>query len=191
MQQPSAPATLRRFFDRVVRRSFGDLAFHDDPAADYISDLLARFARTENLYPAGSLPDLRPGARGQRLESVAELLLEIQRVWDLDSPTFNPVQERELRRHIGDYTLFMTGLFRERVERLSATGYYIREGKRSYRFVSEHDRADARPQARLFRALADRFEGYAGALTYMRKVYFRPEYGPPDLPFFRRLITEW
>lgn len=99
-------------------------------------------------------------------------------------------QERELRRQIGDYTLFMTGLFRERVEHLAVTGYYISEGRRSYRFISEVDRADARPQAGLFRALADRFEGYAGVLTYTRKGYFRPEYGPPDLPFFRRLVTE-
>ena len=191
MSHPSAPHTLRRFFDRVVHRSFGDLAFGDDPAADYLADLLTRFARTENLYPAGALPDLRPGARGERLESVAEVLLDIQRAWDLDSPHFNPVRERELRRHIGDYTLFMTGLFRERVERMSVTDFYIREGQRSYRFVSEHDRADARPEARLFRALADRFEGYASALHYMRKVYFRPEHGPPNLPFFRRLVTEW
>lgn len=191
MPQPSAPLSLRRFFDRVVHRSFGDLALGDDPAADYLSDLLTRFARTENLYPAGSLPDLRSGARGRRLESVAEVLLEIQRAWEIDSPHFNPVRERELRRHIGDYTLFMTGLFRERVERLSITGYYIREGQRSYRFVSEHDRADARPEARLFRALADRFEGYVSALNYMRKVYVRPEHGTPDLPFFRRLVTEW
>ena len=184
MPDPSSPPTLKRFFDRVVRRSFGDLALSDDPAADYLSDLLTRFARTENLYPTSAVA-------ARRLESVAELLLEIQRAWDADSAHFNPVRERELRRHIGDYTLFMTGIFRERVEHLSVTGYYIREGKRSYHFVFEHDRADARPQARLFRALADRFEGYAGVLNYMRKVYFRPEFEPPDLPFFRRLITAW
>jgi len=175
---------MKRFFDRVVRRSFGDLALRDDSAADYLSDLLTRFARTENLYPTSPVTV-------QRLESVAELLLEIYRAWDVDSPHFNPIRERELRRHIGDYTLFMTGLFRERVEHLSVTGYYIREGKRSYRFVSEHDRADARSQARLFGALADRFEGYAGVLTYMRKVYFRPEHELPDFPFFRQLITAW
>lgn len=184
MAQPSAPDSLRRFFNRVVHRSFGDLALGSDPAGPYLSDLLTRFACAENLYPSGALP-------GQRLESVAEVLLEIQRAWDIDSPHFNPTRERELRRHVGDYTLFMTGLFRERVERLSATGYYIREGQRSYRYVSEHDRAGARTEACLFRRLADRFEGYASALNYMRKVYFRPEHGTPDLPFFRRLVTEW
>jgi len=38
-------------------------------------DLLARFARTENLYPTSAVS-------AHRLESVAEALLEIQRVWD-------------------------------------------------------------------------------------------------------------
>src|SRR3989338_2025682 len=160
MSQPSVPNSLRRFFDRVVHRSFGDLALPPHPPP-----------------PAGALP-------GRRLESGVDVLLEIQRAWDADSPHFNPVRERELRRHIGDYTLFMIGLFRERVEHLSATGYYIREGQRSYRFVSEHDRADARPEARLFRALADRFERDASALTYMRKGYFRSALGTPGLPFF-------
>ncbi len=122
---------------------------------------------------------------------MAELLLEVQRAWDLESKHFSPAQELELRRHIGDYTLFMTGLFRERVERMSVTGYYIREGKHAYRFVAEHRRADARTHAGLFRALANRFEGYAGALNYMRKAYFRPEFVPPAHPLFHRLITEW
>jgi hypothetical protein len=182
MEGSTAPAPLKRFFERTVRRGLGDLNLHDDAAANYLADLLTRFARAENLYPWG--------LAGTPLETVADLLLEIQRVWELDSPHFDPVQERELRRHIGDYTLFMTGLFRERVERMSVTGYYIDQGKRAYRFVSEHDRAGARPHARLFRALADRFEGYAGALAYTRKVYFRPDTLPAH-PFFDRLITEW
>jgi len=182
MAGANAPTSLQRFFDRTLRRSFGDLAIRDEAVADYLARLLTRFARTEKLYPLGPT--------GARLESVAEVLLEIERVWEYDTPHFNPVQERELRRHIGDYTLFMIGLFRERVEGMAVTGYYIREGKRAYRFVSEHDRAGARPHAGLFRALADRFESYAEALTYMRKVYFRPELTPPH-PFFGRLAAEW
>ena len=184
MERSGSPPALRSFFDRVVCRSFGDLTIRDEQAADYLADLLTRFARTENLY-------LISRVTGGRLEAVADLLLEVQRSWDLESPHFDPAQERELRRHIGDYALFMTGLFRERVEGLSCTGYYIREGKRAYRFVSEHDRAGARPHAWLFRTLSDRFEGFAGALSYMRKVYFRPELDLPSVPFFHRLITEW
>jgi len=184
MARSTAPRTLRRFFDGVVRRSFGDLTIRDEVAADYLAALLTRFARAENLYPISAVT-------GERLERVVDLLMETQRVWELDSPHWDPVAERELKQQIGDYTLFMTGLFRERVEGLACTGYYIREGKRAYRFVSEHDRAGARPHAGLFRSLSDRFEGFAGALGYMRKAYFRPELNLPPLPFFRQLITEW
>src|SRR3972149_6966571 len=79
MSQPSAPNSLRRFFDRVVHRSFGDLALRDDPAADYVSDLLTRFARTETLYPAGALPS-------QRLPSVGAPLVGSQRARGAGDP---------------------------------------------------------------------------------------------------------
>ena len=32
---------------------------------------------------------------------------------------------------MGDFTLFMTGIFRGRVERTTSTGYYVNEGKRA------------------------------------------------------------
>jgi hypothetical protein len=70
----------------------------------------------------------------------------------------------------------MLGVFRERVERMASSGYYVTQGRRAYRFVSEHDRASARPirpaGGPLFGRLADRFEGYARALDYARHVHF-------------------
>lgn len=166
---------LQRFFDRAVRASFRDLAFDDEPAARYLADLLTRFARTEQLFPAG--------VTARRLETVVDLLLEAQSAWQ--EPTWQPEHEVSVRRHIGDYTLFMTGVFRERVERIASTGYYVSQGKRAYRFVSEHDRASARPSRRgggpLYGRLADRFEHYAQALDYARRVHF---VGHPTHPFF-------
>jgi hypothetical protein len=157
---------LSRFFDRVTRQAFGDLALDDPPAARYLSDLLTRFARAETLRAV-------EGATARRLDAVADSLLAIQRAWDLGSPQFNPPQEPVLRRHIGDYTLFMTGIFRDYVDRLAIGSYYEHEGRRAYRFVSETLRAAGRPDGPLFARLSDRFEQYAGALTYARKVYFR------------------
>lgn len=165
---------LRRFFDRAIRASFKDLALHDDPAAGYLADLCTRFARTEALYPRGvAIP---------RLETVVDMLLEVQSAWQLESPAFGPEREVTVRRHIGDYTLFMTGVFRERVERVASTSFYVQQGKRAYHFVSEHARATAAGAVPPFRRLADRFESYAGALDYARRVHF-PE--GPQHPFFR------
>lgn len=167
--------SLQRFFEDIVGRSLGDLARRDDPAAGYLADLLTRFARTENLYPRG--------LRARRLESVVESLLDIQEIWADQSPHFQPEREVALRRHIGDYTLFMTGVFQERVERIAASRYYIAEGKRAYRFVADHRRAAAgESRAQIFRRLSDQFEAYVGVLDYARKVYFRDH---PDHPFFR------
>jgi hypothetical protein len=165
---------LRRFFDQAIRASFSDLAFRDDPAAEYLAEMLTRFARTENLFPRGSVVP--------RLETVVDMLLEIQGAWQEDSPAFRPEREVSVRRHIGDFTLFMTGIFRERVERTASAGYYIAEGKRAYLFVSEHARAVRPAPAPPFRRLADRFESYARALDYARRVHF---YDHPGHRFFR------
>lgn len=168
---------LERFFTTAIRASFADLALRDDPAADYLADLLTRFARTEQLFPVA--------VSGARLETVVDLLLEAQDAWEARE-RFAPEHEVTVRRHIGDYTLFMTGLFPQRVERIASTGYYVAQGKRAYRFVSEHDRSSSRPVRReggaLFRRLADRFEGFVAALDYARRVHFLDA---PTHPFFR------
>jgi hypothetical protein len=167
---------LRSFFERAIRASFHDLAIRDDPAAPYLADLCTRFARTENLYPRGvALP---------RLETVVDMLLEIDHAWDPAGGRFEPEREVAVRRHIGDYTLFMTGLFRERVERTAGTSYYVAQGKRAYHFVSEHQRAAARAAAGRppFRRLAERFEQYGAVLDYARRVHFLDG---PHHPFFR------
>jgi len=92
--------------------------------------------------PGRRISTRRASARAG-FESVVEALLDIQGGGDDRSPHFNPEREVALRRHIGDYTLFMLGVFQERVERMASSRYYIDEGKRAYRFVAEHRRAAA------------------------------------------------
>ncbi len=178
---------LSRFFESVTRQAFGDLSIDDAPALHYLTDLLTRFVRTEAVRTIRELP-------GQRLDSVADALLAIQHVWEWESPGFNPGAERVLRRQIGDYTLFMTGIFRDHVDRLAVTGYYEHEGRRAYRFVAEVARARAEAEAPLYRRLSEQFELYAGALAYARKVYFRANAVPagawPTDPFLRALLAE-
>jgi hypothetical protein len=158
-------ALLPRFFDRALRQAFSDLALDDPPVARYLCDLLTRFARADALRAVQAVAE-------RRLDTAVDSLLAIQTAWDVGSPDFNPGQEDVLRRHIGDYTLFMTGIFRDHVERLAVASFYQHEGQRSYRFVAEAARARSRPDAPLYRRLSERFEQYAGALTYARKVYF-------------------
>lgn len=176
------PRLLPRFFEHVIRQTFRDLSLGDEPVGCYLTEILLRFARTDALYAVHQVT-------ARRLATVTDSLLAIERVWDLDAPGFDPGEELTVRRHIGDYTLFMLGIFREHVERLAVTGYYEREGRRAYRFLAETERARGREDAGLFRRLGERFEEWAGALTYARKVYFREEHWPPDDPRVRAILA--
>ena len=172
---------LNEFFSWATRRTFWDLNFRDKKVTDYISTLLTDFARTENLYRIRN-------QKGRRLESVVEMLLEVQEIASTDAPL---VREREIRKHLGDYVLFMTGIFKEYTDRLSLTSYYLDEGMRAYWSVSEIDHARYHPDAVLFRELANKFEFCVGGLNYLRTLFFREEGGDPFERFcnqLRRLI---
>ncbi len=83
-------------------------------------------------------------------------------------------REREVRKHVGDYTLFLTGLFPEHVKRsrrsLSLDYFvdYVKAGKESYRIVSKFDQFEYRRVAPLFRRLAENFEVCVYGLNRVR-----------------------
>jgi hypothetical protein len=157
---------LNRFFHWLIRRSFQDLRIKEPTVACYISDLLAEFAHTDNLYKIRDL-------QGKRLETVVELLLEARLTEEIGSDL---EKEREIYRHTGDYILFMSGVFREYVEKKAFLGYYCKEGERAYHAVFDRDVMLYRP-AYLFLELARRFEYYSGAVHYMKKTFFKESGG--------------
>jgi hypothetical protein len=122
--------------------------------AAYLGDLLIEFIHVDNLYRIRN-------CRGKRLEEVGEMLVESNPM--LDAPSFE--REREVRKHIGDYTLFLTGMFPEYVATLPRLGLrldsfidYVKAGKESYRIVGAFDQFEYRRVAPLFRRLAEQFE---------------------------------
>ncbi len=168
---------LVAFFSWLVRRSFRDLGIRDAEVANYVSALLANFARTENLYRIRTY-------HGKRLETAVEMLLEANLSWYSEQWD----REKEIRKHIGDYILFMAGIFREWVERQSFLDLYLEEGKRAYRNVSEYHKAFYRSGSRLYSELSKNFEFYVGALNYMKKTFFREAgEGDPFLDFDHQL----
>lgn len=160
---------LREFFTWATRRSFWELDIKEVKISDYVAEVLTRFARTENLYPL-------KGKKGQRLETIVEMLLEAN---EITLTGGSLVREREIRKHVGDYALFMAGIFHQYVKRLSLMSWYLEEGARAYWSVSEIDQALLKPGASLFKELASRFELYVGALNYMRCLFFRDTLGDP------------
>ncbi len=86
-------------------------------------------------------------------------------------------REREVHRHIGDFTLFMAGLFPEYLRRLKSAGMiyhkdflvdYVKTGKRSYRIVAEFGNTEAAMDIPLFRKLSENFELCVTGLGFVR-----------------------
>jgi hypothetical protein len=91
-------------------------------------------------------------------------------VWDWSDPRCAGAEHGA--RHVGDFYALHAGPLPEYVERVASADYYEAEGRRAYRFLAELGRATGEPDAPLFARLAAGFERYAGALAYMRRVYF-------------------
>jgi len=176
-----ATTPLKVLFGEALKASFTDLDISDRGTTGYLADLLARFSTTGDLWPLG--------VTGDRLESLADRLREIQLAWWSDGPHFDPRREVEVRQGIGDYTLFMAGFFWEWVKSESVTRCFVREGKRAYRFVAGYHRAHGRPEAVCFATLAARFETCAAVLSYMRDIHLGAEYAPWPHRIFARIIT--
>lgn len=148
--------SLRNFLGELVwRHFFEDVRLEEPQVATYVAALLADFARTENLYRIRN-------ALGKRLEDVGAMLLESNPL--LDAASFD--REREVRKHVGDYTLFMTGLFPESVARtrrrqqprVDAFVNFVQAGKESYAIVSSFTQFEYREEAPVFRRLSENFE---------------------------------
>ena len=173
MQARPSHTLLHRFFAGLAESTFqARLGVVDPPLIDYIADLLVRFVRCDAVY---RLRDLR----GRPIREVAEMLVEAEaRVGD---------PRREAHRHVGDFTLFWTGVYPEAVTRMRSTMKkdhlldYLAQGKRAYLLAStiETDDENDAP-AELLERLSDRFEMCASGLREVRREW--EHHSEDDMP---------
>lgn len=173
---------LRDFFHQSVRQSFWQLGIHDTTVSSYVADVLTEFARSENLYK------LRAD-NGRKIDSVVEMLNQETPKTLTDEN--DVLRERSRRKYVGDYALFMSGIFRQHIEGKGSLGYYLHEGSRSYWTVSELDLSLYRTGYFLFQELANKFEYYSGALDYVRKACFASAPGEDPFAGFLRQVQGW
>ena len=96
---------------------------------------------------------------------------------------------REVHRHIGDFTLFWTGVYPEALKRLRSVMSkdhfidYCEQGKRSYYIASTFGDAPFHDEAVVLRRLSDEFELCAYGLSQVRREWERQRNntasGPP------------
>src|SRR5437899_2031931 len=106
---------------------------------------------------------------GRRLEEVADMMLEAE--------SFPPEgrTRREIHRHIGDFTLFWTGVYPEALKRLRQSERkdhfidYCEQGKRSYYIASTFEEEPFREESTVLRRLSDEFMLCAYGLNQVRR----------------------
>ena len=163
----SADHPLRKLFRKAL-----DFGFRENPAdkpgvGTYIEEqILCEFIHIDNLY---KIKD----AAGKPLEDVADLLAEGD--VRLNASSFS--KEFEVHKHIGDYTLFMLGMFPMALSRRSGKEFilgriivpgstlyehYLLQGRRSYGLASEFSERE------LFLELSTNFLLYRNVLELVR-----------------------
>jgi hypothetical protein len=147
---------LQQLFQDLVGRHYAEeIGIRDPQIVAYVSALLTEFCEADQLHKIHDACD-RP------LADVGEMLIESDPVYG-PAPSFD--RERQVRKHIGDYTLFLAGMFPESInhfrlrrQRLENFVEWVKAGKESYYIVSKFEHFEYAKVAPLFATLSRNFE---------------------------------
>src|SRR6266513_6413281 len=157
---------LQQLFMELVARHYAhEIGIRDPELVGYVSHLLTEFCDAEQLFKLQNMA-------GKPISDVGEMLLESDPVFG-PAPSFD--RERQVRKHIGDYALFFTGMFPEsishfrlRKQRMENFIDIMKAGKESYYIVSKFEFFEYAKVAPLFGRLAENFEACVHGLNLVR-----------------------
>ncbi len=158
---------LKRFFHGLVENVFAaELGICNPEIVEYLAELLTEFIHVDRLHAVRD-------AEGRPLSQVADMLALAVAA---ESADLSAAERRGLvYRHIGDYTLFWSGVYPEALQARAVAHArdrllnYVRQGKRSYAIASELIHDDSVPAPTLLRQLSDHFESCAHGLELVRR----------------------
>jgi hypothetical protein len=140
--------STRFYFYILVRHVFRRSDIQERAVADYVAEVLAEFSRTERTRC------VVPG-QVQSLDYLFEMLTALR--------TADERMGFFIRVHIGNHSLFLSGVFPERIRfRAEARGfpglkYYEGLGRTQYRMASDHRLAQRYDLAEILGTLSERF----------------------------------
>ncbi len=157
---------LQHLFEDLVGRHYAEeIGLRDPQLIAYVSHLLSEFCEADQLFKVR-------GAADRPLADVGELLLESDPIYG-PAPSFD--RERQVRKHIGDFTLFFTGMFPESVNHVRLRRHrmenfidWMKAGKESYYIVSKFEHFEYAKVAPLFASLSQNFEGCVYGLNMVK-----------------------
>jgi len=166
VKSSNSTTTLQRYFAGLSEYVFqAHLGVVDPQLIEYVANLLLRFVRVDAIHKVRNLT-------GRPLTEVAEMLIEANaRVGSA---------RREVHRHIGDFTLFWTGVYPEALREMQSGLKkdhfidYCEQGKRAYLIASSIETDDDRvAPAVILQRLSNEFEMCAYGLREVRREWER------------------
>jgi hypothetical protein len=182
--------TLYQFFHHQLDRGFAAHGLRAPAEVDYVSDMLTRFTETRALYALRDEDD-RP------LEHIVDMLAAGRAAQDEGR---DRARGRTVARHLAEYALFMTGLFRARLKARGQLAYYESQGRTAYWQCADYERHPHNRQ--LYRRLGHDFGPISDVLDHLRRVQWPlpgPNAGPqpvasestPARPLGDILMASW
>ncbi|MDQ6631455.1 MAG: hypothetical protein M3Y82_06815 [Verrucomicrobiota bacterium] len=158
----------RFYFYVTVRQVLRGVGIEDRAVADYVAEVLTEFSRAENVH--GQIP-------GHPLDYFFEMMAALQ--------TADERTRFYIRAHIGNHSLFLSGVFPERIRfRAEQKGfpdlkYYEELGRANYRVARDHRLAQKFNLAPVFDILSERFEPTRRALNNLaERIFSLGDYSP-------------
>jgi hypothetical protein len=145
------------YFYILARHVLRRAEITDRKLCDYVASLLETFSRANGLHA--------PHAREDRGEQyLSDMLIALSRA--------NAAETFLLRAHVGNYSLFVSGIFHENAQRRSRRGapdleFYEKIGRTNYQLVASHSTARRCELNDVFEELADRFHDVRLALNHL------------------------
>jgi hypothetical protein len=145
------------YFFVLARHVLREAGITDRKLSDYIGSLLETFSRANISAPHGVADE-------RAHQYISDMLIALTRA--------TPEQAFLIRAHVGNYSLFISGIFHENAQRRSARGgpdlkFYEQIGSRNYGLVANDATAKRCELDDVYEELADRFHEVRLALNHL------------------------
>jgi hypothetical protein len=166
-----AHASLPLFAYVVVRHALRDVGEGDRLLADYVASILLHFGLGARATRVGDADD-------ETYTTLAEMIAAVE--------TAEAPRGLLVRAHLGNYALWMSGIFPDHIETRRwrrggpDLGYYEEMGRRGFALAADHRLAAEHGLTTLFAAAADRFPILRQALNNISDALLFPNHHSPE-----------
>ena len=143
------------YFYVLTRHVLKETGLADRKISDYLASLLEAFSRTARMKSPSD-------SAGSPLQYLSDMLVALRDA--------SPVQTFLIRAHVGNYSLFLSGIFHETVSHRKQRGapdfsYYEDMGRMNFKIVANHAVARSCELTDIYNALAEQFHEIRLALN--------------------------